>query len=121
MKLIILGGRNYKLTRDDFLALNDLASEHNVTEIVSSGVTSAVAGGEEWASSQSPPVPIKVFRVDWNKYGKAAGSIRNREMLEYVVPDGGILLFPGGTRTASMIQEAIKYNLSIFDWRDTQD
>ena len=35
---------------------------------------------KQWAWRQS--IPVKLFKPDWSKHGKAAGMIRNREMLK---------------------------------------
>lgn len=40
--------------------------------------------------------PVKVFKADWNKYGKKAGPIRNIEMANYA--DALILIWDGTSR-----------------------
>lgn len=41
------------------------------------------------------------YPADWKKYGRAAGAIRNRQMLDEAKPDI-VLAFPGGRGTAHM-------------------
>lgn len=41
------------------------------------------------------------FPADWDKHGKAAGPIRNKQMLDEGKPDLAIM-FPGGRGTAHM-------------------
>ena len=43
--------------------------------------------------------------ADWKQYGRGAGPIRNREMLQYSEPDI-VVAFPGGAGTADMIRAA---------------
>jgi hypothetical protein len=47
---------------------------------------------KEWAEEND--VPYRVFYADWEQYGRKAGPIRNREMLD-AASDGSLLLaFP---------------------------
>jgi len=45
------------------------------------------------------------FPANWDKYGKSAGSVRNKQMLEEGKPDL-VVAFPGGNGTANMIKIA---------------
>lgn len=110
MKLIIAGGRDYHITVKDVMRLNALNLE--ITEIVSGCSAGADTGGECFAGIINRP--IAKFPADWNKHGKAAGPIRNRQMAEYA---DAVVLFPGGRGTQSMFNEATKAGIQIFDWR----
>lgn len=57
-------------------------------------------------------IPFKLFPADWEKYGKAAGPIRNQQMAEY----GNVLLaFDRGTKgTKNMIETARRNHLRGF-------
>lgn len=54
-------------------------------------------------------IPIQVFPAEWKKYGKAAGPIRNRAMLEYA-KEGTVVVaafWDGQSRgTGNMIKQA---------------
>lgn len=63
-----------------------------------------------WA--QEHEIPMIVYRADWDKYGKSAGSIRNKQMLEEGKPDM-VIAFPGGKGTANMIKQAKEANICI--------
>jgi|SRR4249919_67606 len=52
------------------------------------------------------------YPADWDKHGKAAGHIRNKQMLEEGKPDL-VIAFPGGRGTANMIQQAKKANVPV--------
>lgn len=113
MKLIIAGGRHYTLTPVDHRRLNILLREHPVTEVVSGMCpTGADLCGEQWAHAHE--IPVKLFRADWAKHGKAAGPMRNTAMAEYA---DALAVFPGGRGTASMLQAAIDRGLQVFDFR----
>lgn len=53
-------------------------------------------------------ISVHKFPADWDKHGKAAGMIRNREMAEFVGPEGGLLAIWNGTSvgTGGMIKTA---------------
>lgn len=45
------------------------------------------------------------YWADWNKHGKAAGHIRNKQMIDEGKPDL-VIAFPGGRGTANMVSQA---------------
>lgn len=108
MKVIIAGGRNYRLKRSDF-NIFDLI---DITEIVSGCCSGADKAGEGYAEREL--IPVKRFPANWNKHGRAAGPIRNREMAQYA---DAVVLFPGGRGTQSMHNEAVKAGIKIYDMR----
>ena len=50
-------------------------------------------------------VKVTRFPADWSHHGKAAGAIRNQQMLDEFKPDI-VLAFPGGNGTADMCRRA---------------
>ena len=52
-----------------------------ITEVVCGGARGADEWGKQWAGNLD--IPIKMFLADWDKYGKAAGPIRNQQMGDY--------------------------------------
>lgn len=108
MKTIICGGRDYYLTETDRNRLSTLP----ITEVVSGGARGADHGGEVWAYYAN--VPIKKFPADWEKYGRAAGMVRNEQMAEYAE---ACVAFPGGRGTSDMVARAKKHGLTIYDFR----
>lgn len=109
MRLIIAGGRRYRLKREDYEFLDSL---DDVTEVVSGKCTGADRDGESWAKSRK--IPVNPFPANWKKFGNAAGPMRNKEMSMHA---DAVVLFPGGKGTASMAEEAEKAGLKIFDRR----
>ena len=80
-KLIVAGSRtipNRDVVWDD-LIYRVLMSE--VDEVVCGMARGADMIGYEFA--QTYDIPCKKFPADWDKYGKSAGYIRNKEMSEY--------------------------------------
>ena len=116
MKVIICGGRHYSLSNDDikFLDYNVLPI---ITELVSSGCAGADLGGEEWADQNN--IPIRRFVPDWNKYGRAAGPMRNEAMAMYLETSGSgmVVAFPGGRGTDNMVDCAVRYGIRVVNPR----
>ena len=110
MKLIIAGGRNYRLTAKDVETLDSL--QICIEEVVSGGAQGADKSGESYAFYKK--IPVKRFPADWQTHGRAAGPIRNKAMAEYA---DAVALFPGGKGTGSMFREAKAAGLTIYDFR----
>ncbi|BAQ18361.1 hypothetical protein GL4_2928 [Methyloceanibacter caenitepidi] len=59
-------------------------------------------------------VPILAFAADWNKHGRAAGPIRNKQMLDEGKPDL-VIAFPGGRGTANMVRQARERGVEVVE------
>ena len=122
MKVIIAGSRH--LDRYDFVSqamstfcarpgLRDSGHFVVVDEVVSGHCKGPDLMGERWAELHQ--VPVRVFPAAWNKHGRAAGPIRNREMAAYA--DALVLIWDGVSRgSANMLKEATARNLEVFVW-----
>lgn len=117
MKVIIAGGRDYRLTRADRRWLNGLG----ITGVITGGAPGADWGAKKWADEHG--IPCDVHRAQWDRHGRAAGPIRNREMAEHLARLAGpkaVILFPGGAGTASMRREAERAGLRVIGECSTQ-
>lgn len=82
MELLVAGSRNY-YDYDEFSDVMNFAhKKYNITEIVSGGARGADALAERWAKENN--IPIKIFKANWDTYGKSAGFIRNASMHNYL-------------------------------------
>ena len=83
MKLIIAGTRTFN--RYDILEkyAEEYIEKHEgkEVEVVSGHAEGADKLGEKFAVEKG--YPLTIFKANWNKYGKAAGPIRNEEMAKY--------------------------------------
>jgi predicted Rossmann-fold nucleotide-binding protein len=101
MEVIVTGGRDYK----DYDKVCETLGKLEITLLVQGGAT-----GADWlAKRYAQEHRIACFEVaaEWTKYGKAAGPIRNKEML-LKFPDAVVVAFPGDRGTANCVNEAIK-------------
>lgn len=104
MKLIIAGTRSfddYELLKKIVLYRYGIAMAADNLEIVSGTAKGADQLGEIFANANS--LKLTRFPADWNKYGKAAGPIRNRRMAQYA--DAAIVFWDAYSKgSLNMIQ-----------------
>lgn len=100
-RVLVTGSRNFT---DRDLMFNELKKYTQETTIIHGGASGADSIAEEIAMS----LGMDIIRVpaEWDKYGKAAGPIRNKKMLEFK-PDV-VIAFPVGKSlgTRDMMRKA---------------
>jgi YspA, cpYpsA-related SLOG family len=102
-KVLVCGGRDYTNICKVYDTLNSLSVYGQIVEVIEGGATGADAWAGNWAEQKK--IKHTVFLADWEKHGKNAGPIRNRQMLEEGKPDL-VIAFPGGKGTANMVKLA---------------
>lgn len=105
MKTAIIGTRTAPETT--YAQLCDLCgclqTLGGITEIISGGASGADALGERYAKAEK--IPLTVIPANWKKHGKAAGLMRNTEIVERA--DQVIAIWDGqSTGTADTIRKA---------------
>lgn len=95
--------------------LDHLRQERDVRKVISGGAPGADTIAHMWATRKG--VASIVMRAEWKKFGKAAGPIRNKRMLDEGKPDLVIAFF-GGDGTANMIQQARFAGIEVMDYRE---
>lgn len=105
-KVIVTGGRDY----EDFAMLCDILEFINPDVIIQGGARGADSMARDWAKFSQKE--IVTFNADWDKHGKAAGPIRNAEMLDSH-RDALVIAFPGGRGTESCIKLALERNMIV--------
>lgn len=116
--VLVCGGRDYDdepafdHIMDGFLALfrEECAGVHLV--IVHGGARGADRLAGMWAKSRG--IPVIACPADWNKHKKAAGIIRNAEMLKKWKP-ALVIAFPGGRGTAHMMSISRKAGVRVHE------
>jgi YspA, cpYpsA-related SLOG family len=100
MRVLVCGGRNYNDRAAVFRMLDALAP----SVVITGGCpTGADMHADRWTYERG--VQIEHHPADWERYGRAAGPIRNQAMLNEARPDL-VLAFPGGKGTADMVKRA---------------
>lgn len=107
---IVCGGRDFSDSKHLFQCLDLCRKWWNLDKIVHGGAKGADTLAHEWANSRK----LVVVRspADWNTYGKSAGMIRNRSMLDYAPQV--VIAFKGGTGTENMITISRQAEIPVF-------
>ena len=123
MRVLIYGGRDFQPTTSSYYFLDhvfnyELADwEMEEITLVSGGARGADSYGEDYAASYG--YTVDRFPADWNTHSKAAGHIRNQQML-----DSGIDLaveFPGGRGTADMRRRLDKAGVKVIEYKERDE
>jgi hypothetical protein len=99
-RVLVCGGRDYD-DRDHIW--NTLTAIPAVTCIIHGCATGA--DSEAMIVAEALGIKHAPFRAEWQKYGKAAGPIRNQRMITEGKPDL-VVAFPGGRGTADMVRRS---------------
>lgn len=119
-RLIVAGSRTITNRDEVFRALDWLAQNVTVAEIVSGGCRGVDRLGEQWARAQNTPVTVCRFPAQWGTYGRAAGPMRNEEMAKHA--DALLAIWDGQSRgTNHMINCMRARTKPIFVWRPKPD
>jgi len=110
MRVLVCGGREY----DDWFVLDDRLKA-NVplgSTIIEGGAKGADFLARVWAKYSG--MPYEEYPANWKKHGRAAGGIRNQQMLDEGKPDL-VIAFPGGTGTADMVRRSKKTGVKVIE------
>lgn len=107
MRLLVTGGRSYQDREYVWSTLDSIRP----TLVLCGGASGADRLASDWARAHN--VPVEVFPADWKTHGRAAGPIRNQQMLDEGRPDI-VLAFPGGPGTHDMSVKAALAGIPIF-------
>ncbi len=91
--------------------LDRVLQKYPCLTIIEGGALGADRLARVWAESRS--VPHVTYPADWKQHGKAAGRLRNRQMLRDGKPDA-VIAFPGGAGTHDMITIAEAAGLPVW-------
>lgn len=107
IKIGVLGSRSF----NDYQLLKRILNEYlgKVWVIVSGGAAGADLLGEKWADENK--IKTCIYYPDWNKYGKSAGMIRNKD----IVDDSDLIIafWDGLSRDSINLARKMDKNLRI--------
>ena len=104
MKVVVYGGRDFTNKIVAFKAFDLLHKQYNFTLVIDGKARGADTLGNQWAIHNN--IPFEREPAQWDKYGKAAGPIRNELMITKYQPDVAIA-FPGGVGTSHMTKNVL--------------
>ena len=102
-RVLVCGGRDYGDVETLRRALDKLNGKRGISCVISGAASGADRLAALWAKDRG--IDLLEFPADWVKHGKAAGPMRNQQMLDEGKPDG-VVAFPGGRGTLDMTSRA---------------
>jgi hypothetical protein len=80
MKVLCCGSRNWHNIEKVVNAFSELLKEGPIERILQGGAV----GADHWCALEATRRGIRVFEypAEWDKYGRSAGYIRNKEMID---------------------------------------
>lgn len=112
MRVLVCGGRGYNNAELLSVVLFSLHVAEPITTVIEGSASGADRMAREWAVRNN--IPVETYPADWERYGKAAGGIRNRQMLVEGKPDC-VVAFPGNKGTANMIGKTKGAGISLYE------
>lgn len=128
-RILVCGGRDYAVEEKEryylYGVLDKLCEDRGwITEKDQYGnwlpevhVISGMAKGADTAAVDWAVVNWTTwseFPADWNRYGRSAGYVRNKQMLDEGRPDL-VVAFPGGRGTANMVKIAKEAGIEVME------
>lgn len=113
MRILVCGGRNFmnqELVDRILFEVTQLDNQYTMGTIIHGNARGADTFGALWGYRMG--WKVEPYGAEWRKYGKAAGPIRNKQMLDEGKPDL-VIAFPGGKGTANMVQLAHKAGVPV--------
>lgn len=103
MRVLVCGSRYF----NDYELLEKVLDEYSISTIIEGEARGADRLSRLYASRHE--IPYQAFPAEWNKYGRAAGPIRNTQMVVEGKPDFVIAFRgPNSRGTQNMINQARK-------------
>lgn len=94
MKCIIAGSRHNFNVKQAWNIINETMKDIEVSDIIGGRAIGMDKLGEDYANLHNIHfIPMPVSNEEWNKYGKAAGHLRNMKMAE--VADMAVVIWNG--------------------------
>ena len=116
MRILVCGGRRYHNSILIWDILDQIHHKFKITVLINGGAQGADLHARNWAR-QYADIEIALYYAQWEKYGRSAGYIRNKQMLDQGQPEI-VLAFPGGPGTKNMVDIGQKAGVLVFEIDD---
>lgn len=111
-RVLVCGGRRY-LDRNRLFAVLDFYLSQQAFDVVIHGnATGADSLAGQWATARG--IPVQVYPAEWDLHGRAAGHIRNAQMIAEGKPTV-VIAFSGGPGTANMKRQARNVRVPVLE------
>lgn len=112
MRVLVAGGRDFEDVDHFYRWMDELHRKHGISVVIEGGARGADKLAARWAKDMG--IPIEEYPADWDRHGKRAGHIRNRQMLDEGKPDV-VVTFRGGRGTANMAMQAREAGVTVLE------
>lgn len=112
-RIIVCGGRDYTDQAMLFGVLDMEAEARSIYAIIQGGADGADKLARMWCHSRL--FRCENYPADWRTHGKAAGPIRNQQMLDEGKPTK-VFAFRGGRGTADMVRRAKAAGVPVLEF-----
>ncbi len=109
MKVLVTGGRDFNDAEMVWRVLGELHAKYKFTLLVHGDARGLDRIAGQWAENAG--IEVLACPADWKAHGRAAGPMRNKQMLEHK-PEL-LVAFPGGRGTADMVRKAERSSLLV--------
>lgn len=101
MRILVCGGRKFNDPVIVNATLDAVHATKGIDVLIQGGADGADWLARMWAKNNN--IRCEQYHAEWAKHGKAAGPIRNQQMIDEGKPDL-FVAFPGGKGTADMVK-----------------
>lgn len=117
MNVIVTGSRHWSDTSYIYGALDALHAMRPIWRIVQGGARGVDRIAQDWADDRL--IESITYPADWATYGRSAGPLRNKQMLEEGRPDLIVAFHPAidrskGTRHMVRIADEAGFEILLF-------
>lgn len=116
-RVLVCGGRDYndqqRARKILDAVLEGTRAAGKVLVIIHGNARGADLLADQYAREKS--LRVVPFPADWDTYGKRAGYVRNKQMLDEGKPHA-VIAFPGGVGTRMMVGLAKRYGIPVKEY-----
>ena len=111
-RVLVCGGQAYADQAHLAVSLEALNAARPFTHLIHGAASGADSLAGRWAEERG--IAVRAFPAAWDRHGKAAGPLRNQQMLDESQPDL-VIAFPGGRGTADMVERATLAGVPVLE------
>lgn len=111
MKVLVCGGRDYSDHEELYSYMDAIHGQTPITCVIHGGAKGADTLAGIWAVQNN--LPVVAYPADWKKHGRAAGPIRNKQMLDDNPDIARVIAFKGGKGTLNMITLSVNRTIPV--------
>lgn len=115
--VLVCGGRDFAGRGILHLTLDTFAQKYGIKRLVHGDARGADRLAKWWAEASK--IPHTPYPAQWARYGRAAGAIRNQQMLDSEPEIKFVIAFPGGSGTADMVERAVENGVQVVNVTET--